>query len=239
MQGISHTMARVGAAVIFVAAWACTASAPQPAMLRDARTPLQRMADSTERLVGSAAQMSDSAVVWVGLATTDTVLADLRARLLTTREAVDRVSSRLAEAAQQGSGTTGRQGAARDHRTDSRQPSGRRLRALLAAWTRKAHPRARVLGGSCRVSRLGAWLPTGCVCHITRATAAHTSQFRVGSGTRSGESRSRRNAIRVLMMTRYARRFRSETARLVQCAAVGQPHASLCSKIADAPRTTL
>jgi hypothetical protein len=102
MQGISHTVARGGVAMIFVAALACTASAPQPAMLRDARTPLQRMADSTERLVGSAAQMSDSAVVWVGLATTDTVLADLRARLLTTREAVDRASSRLAEAARQG-----------------------------------------------------------------------------------------------------------------------------------------
>jgi hypothetical protein len=71
-------------------------------MLHDARSPLQRMADSTERLVGSAAQMSDSAVVWVGLATTDTVLANLRARLLTTREAVDRASTRLAEATQQG-----------------------------------------------------------------------------------------------------------------------------------------
>ena len=102
MQGISHTMARVGVATIFVAAWACTASVPHPAMLGDARTPLQRMADSTERLVGSAAQMSDSAVVWVGLAATDTVLSTLRARLLTTREAVDRVSSRLAAAAQQG-----------------------------------------------------------------------------------------------------------------------------------------
>jgi len=103
MQGISHIMIRVGVSSIFVAAWACTASAPpQPAMLHDTRTPLQRMADSTERLVGSAAQMSDSAVVWVGLAATDTVLATLRARLLTTREAVDRATSRLAEAAQQG-----------------------------------------------------------------------------------------------------------------------------------------
>jgi hypothetical protein len=102
MQGISHTLVRGAVVMIVVATLACTASTPQPAMLRDVRTPLQRMADSTERLVGSAAQMSDSAVVWVGLATTDTVLTKLRARLLTTREAVDRASTRLAEAAQQG-----------------------------------------------------------------------------------------------------------------------------------------
>ncbi|HLB09591.1 MAG TPA: hypothetical protein VK617_08650 [Gemmatimonadaceae bacterium] len=102
MQGISHTMTRVGVAVIVVAALACTASAPPPVMLGDTRTPLQRMADSTERLVGAAAQMSDSAVVWVGLAATDTVLSTLRARLLTTREAVDRATTRLTEAAQQG-----------------------------------------------------------------------------------------------------------------------------------------
>lgn len=102
MQGISHTVIREAVAMIAVAASACTASVPQPAMLRDARTPLQRMADSTEHLVGSAAQMSDSAVIWVGLATTDTVLANLRARLLTTREAVDRASTRLADAARQG-----------------------------------------------------------------------------------------------------------------------------------------
>lgn len=97
-----YTVIRVGAATIFVAAWACTASAPQPAMLRDTRTPLQRMADSTERLVGSAAQTSDSAVVWAGLATTDTALGDLRARLLTTRNAVERASGELAAAGQQG-----------------------------------------------------------------------------------------------------------------------------------------
>ena len=103
MKGISHTVIRAAAAMVLVAAWACTAaSTPEPAMLRDVRTPLQRMADSTERLVRSAAQTSDSAVVWAGLTTTDTVLADLRARLLTTRDAVERASIRLAEATRQG-----------------------------------------------------------------------------------------------------------------------------------------
>jgi ElaB/YqjD/DUF883 family membrane-anchored ribosome-binding protein len=103
MKGISHTVSPAGAAMVFVAALACTPrGAPQPAMLRDVRTPLERMADSTERLVRSAAQTSDSAVVWAGLTTTDTVLSDLRARLLTTRDAVERASNRLAQAAQQG-----------------------------------------------------------------------------------------------------------------------------------------
>ena len=102
MKRISHTMTRAGAAMVLVAAWACTTSAPRPATLRDVRTPLERMADSTERLVRSAAQTSDSAVVWAGLTTSDTVLSDLRARLLTTRDAVERTSNRLAQAAQQG-----------------------------------------------------------------------------------------------------------------------------------------
>jgi hypothetical protein len=102
MKGISHTVTRASAAMVFVAALACTAPAPQPATLRDVRTPLERMADSTERLVRSAAQTSDSAVVWAGLTTTDTVLSDLRARLLTTRNAVELASTRLAQAAQQG-----------------------------------------------------------------------------------------------------------------------------------------
>jgi len=102
MKGISHTVTRAGAAMVLVAAGACTTSAPQPATLRDVRTPLERMADSTERLVRSAAQTSDSAVVWAGLTTTDTVLSDLRARLLTTRNAVELASTRLAQAAQQG-----------------------------------------------------------------------------------------------------------------------------------------
>jgi hypothetical protein len=102
MKEISPTATRAGAAMILVAAWACTASTPQPAMLRDARTPLQRMADSTERLVGSAAQTSDSAVVWAGLATTDTAIGELRARLLITRSAVERASAQLAEAGRQG-----------------------------------------------------------------------------------------------------------------------------------------
>ncbi|MBC8025085.1 MAG: hypothetical protein H7Y89_03765 [Steroidobacteraceae bacterium] len=102
MNRISRTVTRAGASLILVAAWACTVSAPQPAMLRDERTPLQRMADSTEHLLRSATQTSDSAVIWAGLTTTDTVLADLRARLLTTRDAVERASTRLAEAAKQG-----------------------------------------------------------------------------------------------------------------------------------------
>jgi len=103
MKGISHTVSPAGAAMVVVAALACTArGAPQPDMLRDVRTPLERMADSTERLVRSAAQTSDSAVVWAGLTTTDTVLSDLRARLLTTRDAVERASNRLVQAAQQG-----------------------------------------------------------------------------------------------------------------------------------------
>ena len=102
MKGISHTVTRAGAAMVLVAAGACTTSAPGPATLRDVRTPLERMADSTERLVRSAAQTSDSAVVWAGLTTTDTVLSDLRARLLTTRNAVELASTRLAQAAQQG-----------------------------------------------------------------------------------------------------------------------------------------
>jgi hypothetical protein len=102
MKGMNRVAARAVAVVVLVASWACTAPAPKPLMLRDARTPLQRLADSTQHLVGSAALASDSAVVWAGLAMTDTALRNIRARLLTTREAVERASNRLALAAQQG-----------------------------------------------------------------------------------------------------------------------------------------
>ena len=93
---------RASAAILAIAVAACTPAAPKVAALQDGRTALRRLADSTERLVTSAVQSSDSAALVARLAAADTVLEGIRSSVLAARSSVERASLRLAEAVEHG-----------------------------------------------------------------------------------------------------------------------------------------
>lgn len=92
-------MSRFSCSAAALAAAVACAPSPRLAQLTSEReTPLRRLADSTERLVTYAAVSSDSATVAAAIASTDTVLEDLRSRVLSARAGAEAASTRMAQA---------------------------------------------------------------------------------------------------------------------------------------------
>lgn len=90
------------AVVLAIAVAACTPPATKVAQLRDSRTALRRLADSTERLVTGAVEASDSAVLVATLAAGDTVLEGIRSNVVAARSSIERALLRLDQAVEHG-----------------------------------------------------------------------------------------------------------------------------------------
>lgn len=95
-------VAPLAATLLAAAAIACAPTPHVEQFATDTRLPTRRLADSTEHLVSWAALAADTAALTAALVGTDTMIEDMRARVLSARSGAEAAALRMTQAVRQG-----------------------------------------------------------------------------------------------------------------------------------------